>query len=246
MLISDLYLCLLLPLNMLCFWNVFSGSPCKVCWIWCGGGWMGEHQQGSSRAVPPIGCFWMPEGQGRRSCALFPGKFLIDPQTLFHIPFISAVSIASFIIIIKKNALSHQSRLAACMLMQTMPQIKEMLFQERRDEARYFDAHVLEVKRRLHDIRGCRCLFLIRYDHDFVKVIANFHVCKHPPWNFVCLLVLSGRLRDISLLRQTIWFIINTHLYIWHLFASIHSVCPIRTDCRHALASSLGFLFLVI
>ncbi|KAK4422261.1 protein SAWADEE HOMEODOMAIN2 [Sesamum alatum] len=39
-------------------------------------------------------------------------------------------------------------------------------FQERQDQARYYDAHVIHIQRRLHDIRGCRCLFLIRYDHD--------------------------------------------------------------------------------
>ncbi|KAG8381846.1 hypothetical protein BUALT_Bualt05G0015200 [Buddleja alternifolia] len=39
-------------------------------------------------------------------------------------------------------------------------------FQERQDQARYYDAHVIQIQRRLHDIRGCRCLFLIRYDHD--------------------------------------------------------------------------------
>ncbi|KAL3844198.1 hypothetical protein ACJIZ3_001601 [Penstemon smallii] len=39
-------------------------------------------------------------------------------------------------------------------------------FQERQDQARYYDAHVVEIQRRLHDIRGCRCLFLIKYDHD--------------------------------------------------------------------------------
>ncbi|XP_011092402.1 protein SAWADEE HOMEODOMAIN HOMOLOG 1 isoform X2 [Sesamum indicum] len=39
-------------------------------------------------------------------------------------------------------------------------------FQERQDQARYYDAHVIDIQRRLHDIRGCRCLFLIRYDHD--------------------------------------------------------------------------------
>ncbi|XP_073126193.1 protein SAWADEE HOMEODOMAIN HOMOLOG 1-like isoform X2 [Henckelia pumila] len=37
---------------------------------------------------------------------------------------------------------------------------------ERQDQARYYDAHVVEIQRRLHDIRGCRCLFLIKYDHD--------------------------------------------------------------------------------
>ncbi|KAI3454100.1 hypothetical protein Pfo_010763 [Paulownia fortunei] len=44
-------------------------------------------------------------------------------------------------------------------------------FQERQDQARYYDAHVIEIQRRLHDIRGCRCLFLIRYDHDNTQVI---------------------------------------------------------------------------
>ncbi|KAL3655677.1 hypothetical protein CASFOL_000073 [Castilleja foliolosa] len=39
-------------------------------------------------------------------------------------------------------------------------------FQESQDQAKYYDAHVIEVQRRSHDIRGCRCLFLIRYDHD--------------------------------------------------------------------------------
>ncbi|KAJ6856631.1 hypothetical protein NC651_038325 [Populus alba x Populus x berolinensis] len=39
-------------------------------------------------------------------------------------------------------------------------------FQERRDQAQYFDAHIVDVQRKTHDIRGCRCLFLVRYDHD--------------------------------------------------------------------------------
>ncbi|KAL1562233.1 protein SAWADEE HOMEODOMAIN 1-like isoform X1 [Salvia divinorum] len=38
-------------------------------------------------------------------------------------------------------------------------------FQEMQDQARYYDACVVDIQRRLHDIRGCRCLFLIRYDH---------------------------------------------------------------------------------
>lgn len=41
-----------------------------------------------------------------------------------------------------------------------------LCFQERRDQAIYYDAHIVEIQRRVHDIRGCRCLFLIRYDHD--------------------------------------------------------------------------------
>ncbi|XWS17689.1 hypothetical protein CRYUN_Cryun33cG0088900 [Craigia yunnanensis] len=41
-----------------------------------------------------------------------------------------------------------------------------LCLQERRDQSIYYDAHVVEIERKTHDIRGCRCLFLIRYDHD--------------------------------------------------------------------------------
>ncbi|KAK4757844.1 hypothetical protein SAY87_019145 [Trapa incisa] len=41
-----------------------------------------------------------------------------------------------------------------------------LCFQERREQLTYYDAHIIEIQRRMHDIRGCRCLFLIRYDHD--------------------------------------------------------------------------------
>ncbi|XP_057522983.1 protein SAWADEE HOMEODOMAIN HOMOLOG 1-like [Amaranthus tricolor] len=37
---------------------------------------------------------------------------------------------------------------------------------ERKDQAIYYDAHILDVQRKMHDIRGCRCIFLIQYDHD--------------------------------------------------------------------------------
>uniref|UniRef100_A0A803QVY5 SAWADEE domain-containing protein n=1 Tax=Cannabis sativa TaxID=3483 RepID=A0A803QVY5_CANSA len=41
-----------------------------------------------------------------------------------------------------------------------------LLHQEKDDQARHYDAHVLEIQRRMHDIRGCRCIFLVRYNHD--------------------------------------------------------------------------------
>ncbi|KAK3040970.1 hypothetical protein RJ639_029080, partial [Escallonia herrerae] len=48
---------------------------------------------------------------------------------------------------------------------------------ERREQARYYDAHILEIQRRLHDIRGCRCLFLIRYDHDNIEASRHIYGC---------------------------------------------------------------------
>ncbi|XP_043706078.1 protein SAWADEE HOMEODOMAIN HOMOLOG 1 [Telopea speciosissima] len=54
-------------------------------------------------------------------------------------------------------------------------------FQERRDQAIYYDAHVLKIQRRLHDIRGCRCIFLIRYDHDSTEESVRLRrLCRRP------------------------------------------------------------------
>lgn len=41
-----------------------------------------------------------------------------------------------------------------------------LCLQERKDQAIYYDAHILHVERKMHDIRGCRCIFLIQYNHD--------------------------------------------------------------------------------
>ncbi|KAL8255903.1 hypothetical protein R6Q59_030970 [Mikania micrantha] len=41
-----------------------------------------------------------------------------------------------------------------------------LCFQEKTDQARYYDAQVIDIHRKLHDIRGCRCIFVIRYEHD--------------------------------------------------------------------------------
>ncbi|KAI3962659.1 hypothetical protein MKW92_042658 [Papaver armeniacum] len=49
------------------------------------------------------------------------------------------------------------------------------------DQAIYFDAHVLEIHRRLHDIRGCRCDFLVRYDHDNSEEnVLLRRLCRRP------------------------------------------------------------------
>lgn len=42
--------------------------------------------------------------------------------------------------------------------------------QERENHAVYCDAFVVEIQRKLHDIRGCRCTFVVRYDHDNIEV----------------------------------------------------------------------------
>ncbi|XP_028798276.1 protein SAWADEE HOMEODOMAIN HOMOLOG 1 [Neltuma alba] len=56
-----------------------------------------------------------------------------------------------------------------------------LCFQERRDQAIYYDARILEIQRKIHDIRGCRCLFLIRYDHDNSEDRVRLRrLCRRP------------------------------------------------------------------
>ncbi|KAG7031050.1 Protein SAWADEE HOMEODOMAIN-like 2 [Cucurbita argyrosperma subsp. argyrosperma] len=56
-----------------------------------------------------------------------------------------------------------------------------LCFQEGKEQALYFDAHVLDTQRRRHDVRGCRCRFLVRYDHDQSEEIVQLRkICRRP------------------------------------------------------------------
>ncbi|XP_044350824.1 protein SAWADEE HOMEODOMAIN HOMOLOG 2-like [Triticum aestivum] len=56
-----------------------------------------------------------------------------------------------------------------------------LCYQERKEQALYFDAHVLQVDRRTRDLRGCCCSFLVRYDHDHSEEIVSLRkVCRRP------------------------------------------------------------------
>ncbi|XP_038987613.1 protein SAWADEE HOMEODOMAIN HOMOLOG 1 isoform X1 [Phoenix dactylifera] len=56
-----------------------------------------------------------------------------------------------------------------------------LCFQENAEQATYYDARVIEIQRKLHDIRGCRCLFLIQYDHDQTEEKVNLRrLCRRP------------------------------------------------------------------
>lgn len=55
------------------------------------------------------------------------------------------------------------------------------IHQEGKEQALYFDAHVVDAQRRRHDLRGCRCRFLVRYDHDQSEEIVPLRkVCRRP------------------------------------------------------------------
>ncbi|XP_062193270.1 protein SAWADEE HOMEODOMAIN HOMOLOG 2-like [Phragmites australis] len=60
-----------------------------------------------------------------------------------------------------------------------------LCFQEGKEQALYFDARVLDAQRRRHDVRGCRCRFLVRYDHDFSEEIVPLRkVCRRPETDY--------------------------------------------------------------
>ncbi|KAG5546170.1 hypothetical protein RHGRI_018370 [Rhododendron griersonianum] len=68
-----------------------------------------------------------------------------------------------------------------------------LCFQEGKEQALYFDAHVLDAQRRRHDVRGCRCRFLVRYDHDQsefkVIMFMNFMFANAMPILFLIFVV---------------------------------------------------------
>ncbi|KAK8956460.1 hypothetical protein KSP40_PGU006853 [Platanthera guangdongensis] len=60
-----------------------------------------------------------------------------------------------------------------------------LCFQEGKEHALYFDAHVLDAQRRRHDVRGCRCRFLVRYDHDHSEEIVSLRkICRRPETDY--------------------------------------------------------------
>ncbi|KAI3923509.1 hypothetical protein MKW92_017582 [Papaver armeniacum] len=69
-----------------------------------------------------------------------------------------------------------------------------LCFQEGKDQALYYDAHVLDAQRRRHDVRGCRCRFLVRYDHDQAEEIVQLRkVCRRPETDHRLRLLHSAR-----------------------------------------------------
>ncbi|XP_062193216.1 protein SAWADEE HOMEODOMAIN HOMOLOG 2-like [Phragmites australis] len=59
-----------------------------------------------------------------------------------------------------------------------------LCFREGNEEALHFDAHVLEIQRKQHDIRGCRCVFLVEYDHDQVQERVSLRRLSRRPKYF--------------------------------------------------------------
>lgn len=56
-----------------------------------------------------------------------------------------------------------------------------LCFKEGNEQALYYDAYVLEVERRRHDIRGCRCRFLVQYEYDgSTDIVPLRKVCRRP------------------------------------------------------------------
>ncbi|XP_040381263.1 protein SAWADEE HOMEODOMAIN HOMOLOG 2 [Oryza brachyantha] len=74
-----------------------------------------------------------------------------------------------------------------------------LCFQEGKEQALYFDAHVLDAQRRRHDVRGCRCRFLVRYDHDQSEEIVPLRkVCRRPETDYRLQILHAARAAGVA------------------------------------------------
>ncbi|XP_010476602.1 PREDICTED: protein SAWADEE HOMEODOMAIN HOMOLOG 1 [Camelina sativa] len=56
-----------------------------------------------------------------------------------------------------------------------------LCFQDREDQALYCDAHVVNIKRGIHDQSRCNCVFLVRYDLDNTEeAVGVERICRRP------------------------------------------------------------------
>ncbi|XP_065626945.1 protein SAWADEE HOMEODOMAIN HOMOLOG 1 [Quercus suber] len=58
-----------------------------------------------------------------------------------------------------------------------------LCFQEREHHAVYCDAYIVKIKRMPHDndSKGCRCIFVVRYDHDHTEEKVELgRICSRP------------------------------------------------------------------
>ncbi|KAF6168919.1 hypothetical protein GIB67_038416 [Kingdonia uniflora] len=82
---------------------------------------------------------------------------------------------------VRKNVRQRSLPCEASECVAVLPGDLILCFQEGRDQALYFDAHVIDSQRRRHDVRGCRCRFLVKYDHDESEEIVPLRkVCRRP------------------------------------------------------------------
>ena len=97
--------------------------------------------------------------------------------------------------------------------------------QEGKDQALYFDAKVLDAQRRRHDIRGCRCRFLVRYSHDQSEVGRS---------SFKLSLTIFLPVSSVLFHGLRIWSktLLPTHLFFISFPLSQQEIVPLRKICR--------------
>ncbi|KAJ0530613.1 putative transcription factor homeobox-WOX family [Helianthus annuus] len=86
---------------------------------------------------------------------------------------------------VRKNVRQRSLPCEASECVAVLPADLILCFQEGKEQALYFDAHVLDAQRRRHDVRGCRCRFLVRYDHDqSEEIVALRKICRRPETDY--------------------------------------------------------------
>ncbi|KAG8075910.1 hypothetical protein GUJ93_ZPchr0006g46223 [Zizania palustris] len=74
---------------------------------------------------------------------------------------------------------------------------------EGKEQALYFDARVHDTQRRHHDVRGCRCRFLVRYVHDGSEEIVPLRkVCRRPETDYRVQILRSARVAQDEKMKE--------------------------------------------
>ncbi|CAH1425694.1 unnamed protein product [Lactuca virosa] len=114
---------------------------------------------------------------------------------------------------VRKNVRQRSLPCEASECVAVLPADLILCFQEGKEQALYFDAHVLDAQRRRHDVRGCRCRFLVRYDHDqSEEIVALRKICRRPETDY--------RLQQLHA--------VNESLSVKNGTNNIHSVSTLR------------------
>ena len=169
------------------------GSPGEVRGFRGRWGWVGECEEVYPPAFHSFGVLAVQIHCWRRPCPLLQGKCFIGKkkQTIF-LEYRSSIKPGTMIALdcvlcscnLGLATLSKQLSLVS-FYFPLKPFLCLIWFepQEGNEEALHFDAHVLEVQRKQHDIRGCRCIFLVEYDHDRSQVFSTSQPCSSQSCN---------------------------------------------------------------
>lgn len=91
----------------------------------------------------------------------------------------------------------------------------------------------------MHDIRGCRCLFLVRYDHDNTEA-SHFSYTLSTPWKEFSIFTIDLTWIGFNRLKRSL----NSKFFniqYWHLLVQLSGKCSVEKIMSQTDTSNLVF-----